>query len=235
MSAQATELPPIEAPTARTPAQLVGVTRGRLEKAMGLPTRPKKAERDSAVAWMLEAVCTKAPDDERLAFVDDGLTQADAWPLVERYCGRCPVAEACLEDGRRSHLSGLAGGIVLQDGYLAPDRPSSPYLTPDAWIAPWDREEGDQPLELPDLVELARHGITAMDAAVALLGIDGAKGRTDVGRRHLKALEREGQLRKEAAVVGEGGHPTRWWPLEDAPSPRGQRWQPRRKNRRRRR
>ena len=227
MSAQ-----PIEAPTARTPAQLVGVTRGRLEKAMGLPPRPKTVTRTDETEWMLEAVCTKAPDDERLAFVDDGLTQADAWPLVERYCGRCPVAEACLEDGRRSHLSGLAGGIVLQDGHLAPDRPGSPYLTPDAWIAPWDREEGDQPLELPDLVELARHGITAMDAAVALLGASGAKGRTDVGRRHLIALERAGHLRKEAAVVGPGGHAAMWWAIEQN---RGQRWQPRRKNRRRRR
>lgn len=219
----------IEAPIARTPAQLVGVSRGRLEKSMGLPPRPKTVTRTDETAWMSEAVCAEAEEADRLAFVDDGLTQADAWPLVESYCDRCPVADACLQDGRRSHLSGIAGGIVLEDGHLAPDRSGSPYLTADAWIAPWDREEGDEPLELPDFVELARHGITAMDAAVALLGASGAKGRTDVGRRHLIALERAGQLRKEAAVAGEGGHPARWWP---AKAPRGgQRWQPTRHRR----
>lgn len=117
------------------------------------------------------------------------------------------MAVACLADGRRSHLSGLAGGIVLQDGYLAPDRTGSPYLTPDAWIAPWDREEG-QPAEQVDIMEPARHGITAKEAAMAMLGASGAKGRIEVGRGHLIALEREGRLRKEAAVVG--SHPARW-------------------------
>lgn len=201
---------PNEAPIAKT--QLVGAKRGRLEKKLGLPPRPKKVTRTDDTAWMLEAVCASAPDADRVAFVHDGLQQATAWPLVESYCDRCPVARHCLEDGRRSHLTGLAGGIVLQDGYLASDRSGSPYLTADAWSAPWAREEYDAPLEQVDIVGRARHGITAKEAAVALLGASGARGRTEVGRRHLTALERAGQLRKEAAVVG--SHPARWWALE---------------------
>lgn len=195
---------------------------------MGIPPRPKTVTRTDETDWMTEAVCAKAPGDERGAFVQDGLTQLDAWPLVERFCGRCPVAAVCLADGRRSHLSGVAGGIVLVDGRLAPDRSGSTYLTPDAWVAPWEREEGDEPLADVDIIELARHGVTAKEAAVAMLGESGAKGRTEVGRRHLIALERAGQLRKEAVVVG--SHPARWWPVE-APSRSGggQRWQPTRR------
>lgn len=75
-------------------------------------------------------------------------------------------------------------------------------------------------------------GITAAQAAVALLG---KAGRTEIGRRRLTALERGGHLRKEPAVIGPDGHPTRWWPAKPAPAVprRGQRWQPRRRNRRR--
>lgn len=123
-------------------AQMLGQRRARLERRLGIPARPKTADRSGAADWMDSSRCATAPEADRLAFVRTGLTQADAWPLIAAYCARCPVADDCLADARRSHLHGLAGGFVLADGHLAPDAPGhDAYTSPAAWIAPWDREE----------------------------------------------------------------------------------------------
>lgn len=117
--------PIAETPTAPRPqsTHALGQRRARIERKTGLTPRPKTRQLDPDTAWMDRARCATAPDTDRLAFVADGLSQDDAWPLVEVNCARCPVAAACLADARRSHLTGLAGGFVLADGHLAPDAP----------------------------------------------------------------------------------------------------------------
>lgn len=229
MSAQ-----PIEPPDTRAR----GTRRARMEKQLGLPPRPGKRQLDPDTGWMEQAACGRpeVPQQDREAFVTIE-RQADAWPLVARYCSRCPVARECLQDARAVHSSGLSGGYALDDGHLAPDRRGEPFHDADAWVPPWEREDDEEWQATPeevDLVELARDGITAAQAAVALLGAAGAKGRTEIGRRRLTALERDGHLRKEPAVIGPDGHPTRWWaaPASSPAGRRGQRWQPKRHRRR---
>lgn len=212
MSAEATELtPPAELAPPSTDSRARAIRRGRLERQLDLPPRPARHNIDPDTDWMERAACCRpeVPQQDRDAFVTLE-RQADAWPFVARYCSRCPVARECLQDARAVHSSSLSGGYVLDDGHLAPDRRGDPYLTADAWTPPWERDEApaDEPrLVDVDLIELARDGITAPQAAVALLGAAGAKGRTEVGRRRLKALERAGHLRKEPAMIGPDGHP----------------------------
>lgn len=202
--------------------------RTRIEKALDLPPRPKTREVHPDTEWMQQAACAEAPKDDREAFLT-AARQADAWPLVARYCVPCPVARACLADARAVHSSTLSGGVVLDDGHLAPDRPGdAAFRSTAAWTPPWDRDDEDAevPTDEVDLVALAADGITAARAAQAL----GAKGRTEVGRR-LTALERAGHLRKEPAAIGPNGHPIRWFAVEE-PKRSGQRWQPRRRKNR---
>lgn len=151
-----------------TRSQALSARRRRIEEALDLPPRPKRAHRDSDTAWMERARCAGEPAERRLAFVAVA-RQRDARDLVD-VCRRCPVATECLEDGRRSHLSGVAGGLVLDDGHLAQDRRGElAFRSTTAW-------RGGAPAQLvePDeLVDLARHGgITAAEAARALLGDD---------------------------------------------------------------
>lgn len=201
--------------------------RTRIEKALGLPPRPRAREVHPNTDWMQQAACASAEVSDREAFVTVS-RQADAWPLVARYCAPCPVARQCLADARAVHSSTLSGGFVLHEGHLVPDMPGdAAFRSTAAWAPPWERD-AEVPTDEVDLVALAADGITAAQAAQAL----GAKGRTEAGRRRLTALERAGHLRREPAVIGPGGHPTRWWP---ARTRSGQRWQPRRRRSRRRR
>ena len=130
-------------------SQALSARRRRIEEALDLPPRPKKAERDSDTRWMSRAACADEPAERRLAYV--AVTrQRDAHGLVTT-CASCPVAEACLADGRRSHLSGVAGGLVLDDGHLAPDRRGDlAYRS----TAAWRRDSPAQLVEPDDLVDL---------------------------------------------------------------------------------
>lgn len=239
-----------------TPApQVLGHRRARIERRLGLPPRPKTRQMEPDTAWMAGAVCATASEADRLAFVTVE-RQDDAWPLVEAYCDRCPVAEACREDGRRSHLHGLAGGYVLADGYLAPDAGGDrAFRSPAAWVAPWDRDEADEPATaslaaVPErlepelaalLVGLAREAgsITSAEAAQALEETTGSRPTTKLARRHLEALEAAGHLVGEPAPADGRRRVGRWTAavVEELAPPRrhGQRWQPKRHRRARRR
>lgn len=191
-----------------TRAQAISARRGRIEDCLDLPPRPKKAHRDPDVAWMSRAACADEPDARRQAFVMV-TRQRDARDLVD-VCRRCPVAEACLEDGRRSHLSGLAGGLVLEDGHLAPDRRGElAYRS----TAAWRRDSPAQLLEPEQLVDLAREGgISAAEAARALLGDDGPASVKYAGvvLRGLVAGGRLEHLPGPPRIGAGGRQPGRW-------------------------
>jgi len=46
--------------------------------------------------------------------------QRDAAGVLRELCAQCPVRRSCLRTGRRTHTSGLAGGVVLLGGVVAP-------------------------------------------------------------------------------------------------------------------
>lgn len=174
---------------ATTRSQALSARRRRVEEALELPPRPKKSHRDSDTAWMTRASCATEPAERRLGFVAVA-RQRDARDLVD-VCRRCPVATECLADGRRSHLSGVAGGLVLDDGYLAPDRRGELAFRS---TAAWHRDAPAQLVEPEELVDLARHGgLTAAEAARALLGDDEPASVKFAGTV-LRSLVAEGQL-----------------------------------------
>lgn len=189
-------------------SQALSARRRRIEEALDLPTRPKKAERVADTAWMSRAACAGEPAERRLAFVAVS-RQRDARDLVST-CTACPVAEACLADGRRSHLSGLAGGLVLDDGHLAQDRRGDLAFRS---TAAWHRDAPAQLLEPGELVDLARHGgLTAAEAARALLGDDGPASVKFAGTV-LRGLVAEGQLEHlpgPPRIAAGGRQPGRW-------------------------
>lgn len=197
--------PVLEDETSR--AQAIGLRRRRIEEALDLPPRPKKAERDPDTDWMTRAACADEPAERRLGFV--AVTcQRDARDLVD-VCRRCPVATECITDGRRSHLSGLAGGLVLDDGHLAPDRRGELAFRS---TAAWHRSDA-QLVEVDDLVDLAQHGgITAAEAARALLG-DDEPATVKFAGVVLRSLVAEGRLEHLPGPprIGAGGRqPGRW-------------------------
>lgn len=108
--------------------------RQRIEAALGLPDRPKTARRDEIGGWMAEAACA-GRGDLGLTEVD---RQADADEIITMFCDRCPVADACLAEGRTAHGSGVYGGLVLDDGALArdADRLTDAFHDSSVWIAP---------------------------------------------------------------------------------------------------
>lgn len=229
------------APTAAQSAQAAGLRRGGVERRLGLPPRPKTRELAPDTEWMAAAVCATAPEADRPAFVTVD-RQDDAWPLVARYCSSCPVSEACLVDGRQSHLHGLAGGYVLADGHLAPDVPGyRAYRSTAAWMPPWDRDEADEPGTAPLaavlepelaalLVALAREAgsITAAGAAQALEEHTGTRPTTKRARAHLETLEAAGHLVGEPSPT-DGRRTIGRWTAAVGPVPttaRTQRWQP---------
>lgn len=144
-----------------TPPSVLGTRRGKLEKCLGLPPRPKTRTISPDTDWQERAACGRpsVPQEDRAAFVTVQ-RQADAWPLVARYCSTCPVARECLAYARAVHSSSLSGGYVLDDGRLAPDRPGAPFLDPEAWVPPWEREDDEEErplLEDVDPVALPRN------------------------------------------------------------------------------
>lgn len=231
--------------------QVLGHRRARIERRLGLPPRPKTRELAPDTEWMAAAVCASAPDADRLAFVTVD-RQDEAWHLVEAYCDRCPVAAACLADGRASHLHGLAGGYVLEAGHLATDAPGDrAYRSTAAWVPPWDRDEADQPgtaalAAVPErletrLVDVARAkgAITSAEAAAALEETTGSRPTTKRARAHLERLEAAGHLVGEPSPTDGRRTIGRWTAavVEELAPPRrrGQRWQPKRHRRARRR
>lgn len=191
-----------------TRSQALSARRRRIEEALELPPRPKKAERVADTDWMSQAACATEPAERRVAFVMV-TRQRDAHDLVTT-CASCPVATECLADGRRSHLSGVAGGLVLDDGHLAPDRRGEQAFRS---TAAWHRDAPAQLVEPDELVDLAREGgITAAEAARALLGDDEPASVKYAGVA-LRGLVAEGQLEHLPGPprIGAGGRrPGRW-------------------------
>ncbi|WP_434967358.1 WhiB family transcriptional regulator [Janibacter indicus] len=189
-------------------SQALSARRRRVEEALELPPRPKRPERDAETDWMTRARCADEPDARRQAFVKVA-RQRDARDLVD-VCRRCPVATECLADGRRSHLSGLAGGLVLDDGHLAQDRRGELAFRS---TAAWRGGVAAQLVEPDELVDLAREGgITAAEAARALLGDDGPATVKYAGVV-LRSLVAEGLLEHLPGPprIGAGGRqPGRW-------------------------
>lgn len=197
---------PIEDATSRS--QALSARRRRIEEALELPPRPKKSHRDPDTGWMSRARCATEPAERRAAFVMV-TRQRDARDLVD-VCTACPVAAACLEDGRRAHLSGVAGGFVLDDGHLAQDRRGDLAFRS---TAAWRRDSPTQLLEPDELVDLARHGgITAAEAARALLGEDEPASVKYAGTV-LRGLVAEGRLEHVPGpprISAGGRQPGRW-------------------------
>ncbi|QOK24011.1 WhiB family transcriptional regulator [Janibacter indicus] len=193
---------------ATTRSQALSARRRRIEETLDLPPRPKRPERDSETDWMSRARCADEPAERRLAFVAVA-RQRDARDLVTT-CASCPVATECLADGRRSHLSGLAGGLVLDDGHLAQDRRGDLAFRS---TAAWHRDVPAQLVEPEELVDLAREGgITAAEAARALLGDDEPASVKFAGTV-LRSLVAEGQLEHVPGpprVSAGGRQPGRW-------------------------
>lgn len=189
-------------------SQALSARRRRVEEALDLPPRPKRPERVADTDWMERARCADEPAARRLAYV--AVTrQRDARDLVTT-CASCPVATECLADGRRSHLSGMAGGLVLDDGHLAPDRRGELAFRS---TAAWHRDAPAQLVEPEELVDLAREGgITAAEAARALLGDDGPASVKFAGVV-LRGLVAEGQLEHVPGpprISAGGRQPGRW-------------------------
>lgn len=191
-----------------TRSQALSARRRRIEETLELPPRPKKAHRDSDTQWMERARCAGEPDARRLAFVMV-TRQRDAHDLVTT-CASCPVATECLADGRRAHLSGVAGGLVLDDGHLAQDRRGDLAFRS---TAAWRRDTPAQLLEPDELVDLARHGgLMAAEAARALLA-DDEPATVKYAGVVLRSLVAEGQLEHLPGPprIGAGGRqPGRW-------------------------
>lgn len=191
-----------------TRSQALSARRRRVEEQLELPHRPKRPERDADTAWMSQAACATEPAERRVAFVAVS-RQRDARDLVST-CTACPVAAACLADGRRSHLSGVAGGFVLDDGHLAQDRRGELAFRS---TAAWHRDVPAQLVEPEELVDLARHGgITAAEAARALLGDDEPASVKYAGVA-LRSLVADGLLEHLPGPprIGTGGRqPGRW-------------------------
>lgn len=191
-----------------TRSQALSARRRRVEEALELPPRPKRPERYPDTAWMGRARCADEPGERRVAFVMV-TRQRDARDLVD-VCRRCPVATECLADGRRSHLSGVAGGLVLDDGHLAQDRRGDLAFRS---TTAWRRDAPAQLVEPGDLVDLARHGgITAAEAARALLGDDepGAVKFAGVVLRGLVAENLLEHLPGPPRIGAGGRQPGRW-------------------------
>ncbi|EKA60745.1 hypothetical protein B277_11220 [Janibacter hoylei PVAS-1] len=202
MSAEAV----LEDATSRS--QALSARRRRIEEALELPHRPERPHRDPDTAWMTRAACADEPAERRLAFVAVS-RQRDARDLVTT-CASCPVATECLADGRRAHLSGVAGGLVLDDGHLAQDRRGDLAFRS---TTAWRRDAPAQLVEPEELVDLAREGgITAAEAARALLGDDGPASVKYAGTV-LRSLVTEGLLEHLPGPprIGAGGRQPGTW------------------------
>ncbi len=68
--------------------------------------------------WHDAAACRRAPSEVANA-MGDLLSQAQATELVEHWCQKCPVRQACFETGRALKGHGLWGAIVLREGKVA--------------------------------------------------------------------------------------------------------------------
>ena len=105
--------------------------RAEREAALGLPPRPRTRDRtrpDDDLGWHDLAAC-RDPEPEDADLFTEARSQAEAADLVEVYCSGprpCPVRERCVLFGRTTHGTGVYGGHVLIDGFLAPERPAVP-------------------------------------------------------------------------------------------------------------
>lgn len=103
---------------------------GKIAGKLGLPPRPGSPQPAGNLAWTRDARCAtpEAPAMTELT------TQAEADEVIEQWCARCPVARACITEGRRGHGWGLWGGYVLAAGNLAPDaRGDAAFRDPSVW------------------------------------------------------------------------------------------------------
>lgn len=87
----------------------------------GRPFPPRRQQTARLTAGALRtlvdhAVCSTA-DTETMT---EATTQAAGQRAASRLCARCPVAYGCLAVGRATAASGLWGGVVLDDGRVAP-------------------------------------------------------------------------------------------------------------------
>lgn len=99
------------------------------ERALDLPERPMRRIRVDELnwSWQTDAACQDSEDDDAPRFTEPTTLEAGA-DLIETYCAgvrACPVARDCLIFGRLTYASGIWGGQVLVDGYLAPERPTA--------------------------------------------------------------------------------------------------------------
>lgn len=74
-----------------------------------------------SLSWQDDAACQHVEDA-----ASDRLTSAtmsgDVDGLIDAYCRRCPVARECLQAGQEWRADGVWGGVVLNDGKVAPVR-----------------------------------------------------------------------------------------------------------------
>lgn len=176
------------------------IRRAKIERALGFPPRPSTRATPEA-RWMEQAACgtPEAP------VLTEHRTQAEATEDAAEWCAPCPVAAACLADGRAVHGSGLWGGFVLADGHLAPDRQGmTAYASPEPWGGPERADLQLLPREV-DLVALAgTEGLTIREISVALFG-DDAEPRIRRAQRVVADLVKDGALVHVSGAAVPGG------------------------------
>lgn len=135
--------------------------RAEREAALGLPPRPRTRDRtrpDDDLGWHNLAACRDPEPEDAETFVE-ARSQAEAADLVEVYCNGarpCPVRARCVLFGRTTHGSGVYGGVVLVDGFLAPERPPTPRRPRRLATAP--EPEQPEPTEQPKAKATGQRG-----------------------------------------------------------------------------
>lgn len=85
-----------------------------------MPSRHRPAEAPD-LSWAANAACSRADAGDLPTFTD-AICQDEAREVTEVYCTTCAVRAECLAVGRQTTAWGVWGGVVLVDGWFAPDK-----------------------------------------------------------------------------------------------------------------
>lgn len=107
---------------------------------------------EPAAGWEQDAAC-RGVDSEVADQLSEVLSQLAATELVSRWCAACPVRTECLATGRTTGGHGVWGSIVLREGHVAPwrtatERSRRAKLTePTETTVPIEETENTVPIE----------------------------------------------------------------------------------------
>lgn len=165
---------------------------GPLLDGLALPVRPARRDGE-AVIDLSDGACAAA-GATYATYARGARDQRDVIGPLRHLCLQCPLRRSCLRAGRRTHGDGLAGGVVLVGGIVAPGGTAG---DPAVMTAEPDHAPVKAPARPPrrDIATRRRQVLAARQAGrsnqtiATALGVDPSTVGNDIA-----ALRRDGHL-----------------------------------------